>query len=253
MFQHGLTWPQALALALAGSYVRRELWTDKRLFHTDGGLVWVDGSPSRVVQSADFGREEFLAKDWTNMGFDQGHCLDPVTPDPTSTHIVINETEIVKVQAGYPGGTKMNPPSWGNPLVVDGRSYISRLQSRWSPGNGATYNWVNPITGALEPVTFSQWPAVPSTGEGPTVMLQRTITNPFSAPCQVLITGTATDVLLLNGAEIPLPASFQLGAAGLMYAFGGIGASSTATVAALVRNPPSQPVAALNIDIAFSL
>ena len=253
MLQNGLTWPQALALALAGAYVRRELWTDKRLFITAGALVWVDGSPSRVVQAADFGREEFLARDWTNMGFDQGHCLDPVipTPNPTpTTHLLVNETAIVKVQSGYPGGTKMNPPSWGQPLIVDGRSYISRIQSRWS-GGPYTYYWVHPITGVIEPVTYSQWPAVPASGQGPTVMLQRAISNPFSAPCHVLITGSATDALLLNGAETPLPASFQLGGAGIMYGAGGSG--STATVAALVRNPTVQPVAALNIDIAFSL
>lgn len=95
MFRHGLSWLAARALLASGSYVRRERWTDKRLFLTAGGLVWVDASPSRVVQDGDFGRAEFLANDWTDMGFDQGDCID----HPGWTHISIDETRVFSVAA----------------------------------------------------------------------------------------------------------------------------------------------------------
>ena len=95
-FQYGLTWAQARSLLAAGAYVRRELWTDRKLFLTSGGLVWVDAAGSqRVVQGADFGRAEFLAKDWTNMGFDQNGCIK----HPGWTEIAIDETATVQVNA----------------------------------------------------------------------------------------------------------------------------------------------------------
>jgi hypothetical protein len=93
----------------------------------------------------------------------------------------------------------------------------------------------------MEPVTYTTIGAIPATGTGPTPMLSRRIPNPFSAACSVTITGTASDALLLNGNETPLPASFTL-AAGASF-----------SLAALVRNPPSQPVADLNLEVLLAL
>jgi hypothetical protein len=246
MFRYGLSWPQARALLVAGSYVRRERWTDKRLFLTAGGLVWVDGSPARVVRSADFGRTEFLAKDWTDMGFDQGDCVD----HPGWTHISIDETD--RWRAATPERSVPNPPSWA-PLYSGGRIISpGRIVNYRSEGffwvhpfltmpapNGQT-NWYGRIimVPVRELVTYTITPADPGTGN---LLLSRTITNPFSAACQVEIAGSARDVLLLNGRAASLPASFQLAS----------GASFTLT--AKLLNPAAQPVAAMDLEVDLSL
>ena len=71
--------------------------------------------------------------------------------------------------------------------------------------------------------------------------MQRVIPNPFTAACAVEITGTATDALLLNGVEVPLPATFTL-AMGRAF-----------TLAALLRDPATQPVASLDLEVDFTL
>ncbi len=246
MFRFGLTWAEARALLSSGSYVRRERWTDKRLFLTDGGLVWVDASPARVVRAGDFGRTEFLAHDWTDMGFDQGDCVD----HPGWTHIAIDET--ARWRAATPESSVPNPPSWA-PLYSGGRIV--------SPGRMVNYRsegifWVHPFLTVSDPagtrdwygrvrqvpvrelVTYKVTPADPGTGN---VLLSRTIPNPFSAGCQVEITGTARDVLLLNGRAAALPVTFVLAA------------GSTLTLASKLLNPSAQPVAALNLEVDFSL
>ena len=233
MFQAGLSWPQALALTVTGSFVRRERWTAKRLFRTDGALIWVDGVPSHVVRAADFGRDEFLALDWTNMGFDQGDCI----PHPNWTRLLIDETAIVTPHPFVPARTARNPPSWGDPYRVGGRTYVNRMESDRQGG----FLWVHPITGATEAMTVTTIPAIPASGYGPTVILARTIPNPFTDACSVQITGTASDAMLLNTVEVPLPASFSL-AAGATFA-----------LSALLRNPATQPVAALNLEANFTL
>ena len=239
MFQHGLTWPQAEVLMDAGAYVRRERWTDKRLFRTSGQLVWVDGSPSRVVRAADFGREEFLAKDWTNMGFDQGDCID----HPGWTHIVIDET--ARWKAAVPEQRIPNPPSWA-PLYSGTReisygvihNFLSKGVCWQAIMSGVTKDGRKIAAGTTELVTYTIIPAVPGTGD---VLLSRTIPNPFTAACLVAITGSATDTLLLDGHEVPLPISFPL-AQGAGF-----------TIAARLRNAASQPVAALNLTVDLTL
>jgi hypothetical protein len=56
------------AARTVGHRVRRRGWTDKWL-RWFGGLWWMleDGEDPRVVQATDFGRDEFLATDWTHM------------------------------------------------------------------------------------------------------------------------------------------------------------------------------------------
>ena len=260
MLQAGLTWPQALALALAGAYVRRERWTDKRLFLTAGGLVWVDGSPSRVVRAADFGRSEFLAMDWTNMGFDQGDCI----PHPGWTHIHIDAQEqVANPQTGWalaapPGGRA----TWANPFSVEREAHVwantgygggagismhgftflrqsplhynGTTNGIYTVAPGATMLWGGGVWGLYGGITFE-----PETNPQPP--LQRVIPNPFSAPCSVQISGVAQDALLLNGMEVALPASFSLQA------------GDTFTLAALLRNPAIQPVASFDLDVDFSI
>ena len=239
MFHAGLSWAQALALLVDGAFVRRERWTDKRLFRTAGALVWVDAAPPRVVQSADFGRAEFLALDWTDAGFDQGGCI----PHPRSTRILVDETALVKVQPYVPGHKALNPPSWGEytegPKGV--RHYNYLRMGNWSGGLPPGTYWINDFSRASELVTYTDVPAIPASGYGPTPVLSRTILNPFSAACAVEITGTASDALLLNSGEAALPVTFHLAAA------------ASFTIAALVRNPPAQPAAALNLEVNLSL
>lgn len=76
--QAHLSWAAARALAAAGARVRRAGWTDRFVFRTAGGLHWLaDYSETfaRVVRASDFGREEFLALDWTDADPDQNHCI----------------------------------------------------------------------------------------------------------------------------------------------------------------------------------
>ncbi|MEI6035097.1 MAG: hypothetical protein WCS65_12570 [Verrucomicrobiae bacterium] len=232
MFRYGLSWPEARSLLSAGAYVRRELWTDKRLFLTPGGLVWVDASPARVVQAEDFGRGEFLARDWTDMGFDQGGCID----NPGWTEIAIDETGNVIYREYVPASSVQNPPSWGR--FFNGRAYESRRIVDRATGGML---WVHPITGATEPVTYTVTPEVPASGTGPTVILSRSIVNPFAAACRVSISGAAVDALMVAGVAVALPTSFSL-AAGAAFA-----------LAVLVRNPRVQPRASLDIVVTFSI
>ena len=261
MFQAGLSWPQALALAVAGSFVRRERWTAKRLFRTDGGLVWVDGVPSRVVRATDFGRDELLALDWTNMGFDQGDCL----PHPGWTHLSIHETLVVtNPQYGWDVGAAVGArTTWANPfsvarvarvwantgygggasLSLKGFTFLRKSSVPYGGGStnadytvapGATIIAVGGIYGLAAGIVFAQ-------EVNPPAPLQRVIANPFAAACAVQIAGTASDALLINRVEVALPASFTLSA------------GATFTLAALLRDPATQPVAALDLEVDFTL
>ena len=253
-FRSGLSWPEARVLLEQGSYVRRDRWTDKRLFRTAGALVWVDATPPRVVRDADFGRAEFLALDWTNMGFDQGDCI----PHPGWTQLLINET--ARWTTATPATRVPNPPSWA-PLYVGGREVSFGTMHAWAGGHvapprttesywehpflmvpavPAALDWYGrPVLGALyELVTWTVTPASPGSGD---ILLSRTIPNPFAAACAVAITGTATDALLLNGVEVPLPASFALAS------------SASFTLAVRLRNPTVQAVASLNLEVDLTL
>lgn len=61
-------WPTAAQAGKAGYMVRRKEWTDRWLQYYNG-LWWLrlGTDTPHVVKSADFGREEFLAADWTNL------------------------------------------------------------------------------------------------------------------------------------------------------------------------------------------
>lgn len=97
-------WPTAVRAARAGHYVRRRGWTEvvdgetvvSKWLQLYGGLWWVriNGEPVRVVQATDFGKEEFLAKDWTHLPIDclveaqeaKGtKCPAPFTPSDPGT------------------------------------------------------------------------------------------------------------------------------------------------------------------------
>jgi len=268
-FRYGLTWPEARGLAAQGAFVRRERWTDKRLFRTPGALVWVDAVPPRVVQGADFGREEFLAKDWTDMGFDQGDCIE----HPGWTHFLIDETAVIP---GVEEGITLVPGvPWVNPFGVKVSGHFAGLinysqkitgnegfrptKTIWFKGDPSANHWwdvmvwfdLEPGGSITMPVGIWRLGAYPPHSNigtlyfprptGPTPMLARTIPNPFSAACRVEITGTASDALLINGREQALPVTFTLAAGGQF------------TLAALVRNPRLQPVASLDLEVTLSL
>lgn len=61
-------WPTAALAGKAGHLVRRKEWTNRWLRYYNG-LWWlrIGVDAPHVVQSADFGRDEFLAADWTNL------------------------------------------------------------------------------------------------------------------------------------------------------------------------------------------
>lgn len=80
-----LSWPEARALADAGSLVRRINWTDRWLFK-EAGIWWVQlaAGSVRVVQAYDFTAAEFRAGDWTTIWPDQYSCVvvEPPPPPP---------------------------------------------------------------------------------------------------------------------------------------------------------------------------
>jgi hypothetical protein len=61
-------WKTAELAGRSGHLVRRKDWTTKWL-RWYAGLWWLreDGETERVVRAEDFGRDEFLATDWTHM------------------------------------------------------------------------------------------------------------------------------------------------------------------------------------------
>lgn len=81
-YQINLDWSAARTLARQGSWVRRINWLDRFLFVTKGDLWWIwTEAKSWVVTSADFGKAEFAATDWTTTWPDQLVCYNP-PPDP---------------------------------------------------------------------------------------------------------------------------------------------------------------------------
>ncbi len=79
-------WPTGRAALNEGWRVRRSSWTDNRwLERWTGGLIWLilaDGT-KRVVQNTDFGADEFLALDWTNL---PAECVTTGTTAGTGTN-----------------------------------------------------------------------------------------------------------------------------------------------------------------------
>ena len=61
-------WPTAILAGKAGHLVRRKEWTDRWLRYYNG-LWWlrIGTATPTVVKASDFGREEFLSSDWTNL------------------------------------------------------------------------------------------------------------------------------------------------------------------------------------------
>ena len=78
-------WPTARKALHAGWRVRRSGWTDRWLERWTGGLIWLilnDGT-TRVVRNTDFGADEFLALDWTNL---PATCVTDGTTPGTGTN-----------------------------------------------------------------------------------------------------------------------------------------------------------------------
>jgi hypothetical protein len=102
-------WPTARKAMRAGWQVRRVGLTDRWLQRWLGGICWLlfnDGT-KRVVKNTDFGADEFMALDWTNLppecvttGTTPGNktpgCPLPFNPDPP---------------LNPPGTTPENPPT----------------------------------------------------------------------------------------------------------------------------------------------
>ncbi len=206
--QARLSWPAARSLAASGSRVRRAAWTDRYVFRTAGGLHWLgayDESYKRVVQAEDFQRAEFLALDWTDADPDQNHCVGISFENYKAGEVVApTEGHTIPGTPYVPGYKKLNPPSWGaqsgNLLVIAPGFSGGDL----APG---TY-WRNYSLGKTELVTYTEIPPVPATpdifvpGSDPIPTSnygEKILINPFTAPAQVVLSGSVWDSLLLNG------------------------------------------------------
>jgi hypothetical protein len=69
-----LDWFAASALARQGKFIRRVGWTNRWLIY-HRGLWWIRlTSETHVVRVSEFGRDEFLARDWTDEAFSANPC-----------------------------------------------------------------------------------------------------------------------------------------------------------------------------------
>src|SRR5438093_3981720 len=92
-----LDWFSARELAAQGKYIRRCGWTDKWLVLWRG-LWWFRlAGDTHVVRADEFGRDDFLARDWTDQ---------PPDADPCAT------------LAAYNGDTPPRYRDWGTPIMV---------------------------------------------------------------------------------------------------------------------------------------
>ena len=78
-------WPTARRALNDGWRIRRSGWTDRWLERWTGGLIWLilDDGTKRVVHNTDFGADEFMAMDWTNL---PATCVTDGTTPGTGTN-----------------------------------------------------------------------------------------------------------------------------------------------------------------------
>lgn len=69
-----LDWFAAEMLAESGSQIRRVSWTNKVLIKQSALWFLVSGSAKTLVQTANFGADEFNARDWTDQPFAANPC-----------------------------------------------------------------------------------------------------------------------------------------------------------------------------------
>ncbi len=124
-------WPTAAQAGKAGFFVRRNLWTDRWLQYYNG-LWWLRAGTEtpRVVKAADFGRDEFLAADWTNLPPEcvqaaqvaSGQaCPKPFEPnDPGSPEVTGNDGG--SGDGNPPGGGGSDPGNGGDDNSGGGNS-----------------------------------------------------------------------------------------------------------------------------------
>ena len=124
-------WPTAAQAGKAGFFVRRNLWTDRWLQYYNG-LGWLRAGTEtpRVVKAADFGRDEFLAADWTNLPPEcvqaaqvaSGQaCPKPFEPnDPGSPEVTGNDGG--SGDGNPPGGGGSDPGNGGDDNSGGGNS-----------------------------------------------------------------------------------------------------------------------------------
>lgn len=78
---YNLDWFDARDLALAGYQVRRSSWSAGWI-QSFRGLWWFrpDATTVRVALASDFGKNEFLAHDWTTAGYGGDVCSAHLAP-----------------------------------------------------------------------------------------------------------------------------------------------------------------------------
>ena len=133
-------WPTARKALNAGWQVRRSGWTDRWLERWTGGLIWLilnDGT-RRVVRNTDYGTDEFLALDWTNL---PATCVTDGTTPGTGTN---------------------GCPLPYNPATGDGGT-----TSNSSVGGGSVSGGGSTLGGSSAPIAADQPPSG-STGGGQT-------------------------------------------------------------------------------------
>lgn len=220
-------------------------------------LADYDETFQRVIRATDFAREEFLALDWTDADPDQNHCVGIEFGNFQSGIVLGSDTPAATSEVNLGSATAAAEGDYGftvfkNPLPVAAIASVRGSVDNWYVLNGVPEaGW----TGWGKPAPYSNHffafdINVPSGGQftlaarnaiadssgwnpwylGATVTwtarvvldpqyFERTIDNPFVAPVTVVLTGSVTGQLLLNG--IPVresgtidPVSFQLPAGG---------------------------------------
>lgn len=69
-----LDWFSAEILGRAGSQIRRAGWTTQYLIRQGAFWLLVTATASRIVQTTDFGQDEFQARDWTDQPANANPC-----------------------------------------------------------------------------------------------------------------------------------------------------------------------------------
>lgn len=114
-------WPTAAQAGKAGFFVRRNLWTDRWLQYYNG-LWWLRlGSETpRVVQASDFGRDEFLAGDWTNLPPACVQAAQEASGQTCPKPFEPNDPGSQEVGGDEGGGGSGNPPDGGDDNAGEG-------------------------------------------------------------------------------------------------------------------------------------
>lgn len=226
--QSGLSWAQARELTASGSRVRRAGWDDRYLFRSAGGLFWIADYAAtyvRVVRAADFLRAEFLSNDWTNVDPDQGPCVGllPIAASlslspsailelgTTTAMLLLSEMsdrDRLFTVSAHPSGMVSHDASVTVAAGTISVDFVVTALDVAQP-SGVILSATNPVYAtaqaslAIGPYVAPPAPVLVRVANGvkggPGDYFRQTVTNPFSAPARVSISGVVDDGLLING------------------------------------------------------